>query len=360
MKKKSIIIATGGTGGHINPAIATAECFIKNDYDVLVVGNDKIEKYLVGKNIKYKIVSCGSSLTSFKSVANIIKGMFQSFRIIINFKPLAVIGFGSYTTLPMLLVSKFKKITIFLHEGNSFVGKINRLFLDNAKYIFTSFQELYGINIKYTSKVQFTGVPVRKEIKKLSDNAFKYPKDDEKFKILITGGSGGASFFSNDFLKVFEYLNANLRKKIKVFHQVKLKEELDTVRSLYEKLNIESEVLQFFDDFPQKVVESHLVICRSGIGTASELSAIGRPTVFVPSPNVANDHQLYNANFFKRNGACIVIEEKYFVANDFTRKLEELINSEDILIDMSKKIKGIAIFDAEDKIVKIVGDELVL
>lgn len=354
--EKKVLIATGGTGGHINPALALAEHLIGNKFEVLITGNEKLKSYISAKDINYKIISSGSSLKNFKSLFNIFKGFFQSLWLLFRFKPAVVIGFGSYCTFPVLLASKFMKKTILLHEGNSFVGKVNNCFLKNAEYIFTSFQEIYGININQCNKIYFTGVPVKNEIKKYYGNEYSLPKANEKFKILITGGSGGASFFSGIFLETFNNIDKNIKDNLKIYQQVKEEEELHKVKTFYENLGIDCEVKMFFDDLPQKMLESHLVICRSGVGTASELTIIGRPTIFVPSPNVANDHQLYNANFYKKSGAALMLEEKNFSVNNFANELNELIKNGEKLKNLAKNIKAMAILDAGEKIERIVND----
>ncbi|MDR1499251.1 MAG: UDP-N-acetylglucosamine--N-acetylmuramyl-(pentapeptide) pyrophosphoryl-undecaprenol N-acetylglucosamine transferase [Rickettsiales bacterium] len=355
MEEKKVIIASGGTGGHINPAVAVAKYLNKKNYKVLVVGNDKIEKYLKDGKIEYKIIESGSSLTRPKSVLNILKGIFQSLKIVFDFKPSVVIGFGSYATLPVLIVCKLKRVPILLHEGNSFIGRINKLFLGGARYLFTSFQEIYGMNIKYSNKIHFTGIPMRSEVKELYDNIYTYPKEGEKLTILITGGSGGASFFSNRFLDTFQYIDEKIRKTMRIFHQVKEKDEVEKVKLFYDKLNIESDVRTFFDDLPGKILESHLVICRSGAGTISEISVVGRPVIFFPSPNVVNNHQMYNAKFFERNGAGIILEEALFVPIDFARTLVSIIDNKTKLIQMAEKVKSMANLDAEKEIEKIVA-----
>ena len=224
-----------------------------------------------------------------------------------------IIGFGSYTTLPVLMAARFKKIPFCLHEQNSHIGKVNRFFLKDAKYIFTSFQEIYGMKIEYSDKIVFTGIPIRNEVKKYSNSEYTYPKDNEKFNIVITGGSGGASFFSNEFIKTFSFLDKKIKNKIRIFHQVKNIEEIDFVTNFYEKENIEHTIKPFFENMPELMFKGHLIIARSGVGTISEITAIGRPVIFVPSPNVVNDHQTYNANFYKRNNACLLVEEKSFI-----------------------------------------------
>ena len=353
MKNNSIIISTGGTGGHIIPAIALANYFLENKYNVLVVGDDNVKKYLTDEKIKFQKIDSGSSLRKIKSVTNIIKGFFQSLKIIKNNKPDAVIGFGCYTTLPMLMACKFKKVSIFLHEGNAFIGRINRLFSKDCVNIFTSFQELYGMDYKYSDKIVFSGSVVRNEIKSYYDSVYKKKDNNEKIKILITGGSGGASFFGKEFIKVFLYIDKNLKNRIEVYHQVKGKNEIDEVKYFYNKENIRSEVKEFFEDLPKKMYDSDLIVCRSGIGTISEISFIGRACIMVPSPNVVNDHQTYNAKFFERSNACVLLEEKSFVAQNFAKTFEDII--ENRLETLAKNIKSMAVLDADEKIYNTVN-----
>ena len=353
MKNNSIIISTGGTGGHIIPAVALAEYFSEKKYSGMVVGDDNVKKYLNGDKIKFQKINSGSSLRKVKSVMNIIKGFLQSLKIVKNIKPDAVIGFGCYTTLPMLMACKIKKVPIFLHEGNAFIGKINRFFSKDCINIFTSFQELYGMDYKYSNKIVFSGSVVRNEVKSYYNDIYKNKSANEKIKILITGGSGGASFFSKEFIKVFLYINKNLKDRLEICHQVKGKNEIDEVKYFYNKENIKSEVKDFFDDLPKKMYDSDLIICRSGIGTISEISFIGRACIMVPSPNVANNHQTYNAKFFERSNACFLLEEKSFVAQNFAKTFEDIINNK--LEILAKNIKSMAVLDADEKIYNIIN-----
>lgn len=355
MEPKKIIISTGGTGGHIFPALVLARYLKNNGFDVLITGNEKIRDYLKNEELEYRIISSGYSLKSFKSIKNIVVGIVQSFKLLKKFKPDMIIGFGSYTTLPILLVACFKKIPFCLHEQNSHIGNINRFFLKNAKYIFTSFQEIYGIKIEYSDKIVFTGVPIRDEVKKYSNNEYIYPKENEKFNIIVTGGSGGASFFSNEFIKTFSFMDKKIKDKIRIFHQVKELEEMDFVEDFYKKENVECVVKPFFENMPELMFRSHLIVARSGVGTASEIAAIGRPVIFVPSPNVMNNHQTYNANFYKRNDACLVVEEKSFIPSNFAKLLTDLILNKEKLEEMAGNIKKLAVGNAEEAIAGYIG-----
>ena len=344
--RNSIIISTGGTGGHIIPAVALAEYFLSKKYNVIIVGDNNTEKYIRNDKITFKKIESGSSLKSIKSLFKIFKGFLQSLKIIKNESPDAVIGFGCYTTFPMLLASKIKRVPIFLHEGNAFAGKVNRVFSKYCVNLFTSFQEIYGIDVKQSDKIIFTGSIVRDNVKKYYNTVYK--KDSDNIKILITGGSGGASFLSKEFIKVFLHIDKNLKNKLFIYHQVKTKEELDEVKLFYNKENIKSEVKLFFEDLPEKIFNSDLVVCRCGIGTLSELSVIGRASIMIPSPNVANNHQLYNARFFERSKACVLLEEKNFVAQNFANIFVDVINNR--LEELANNIKSMAVVNADETV----------
>ena len=351
--RNNIIIATGGTGGHIIPAVALADYFIKNKYNVIITGDSNTKKYINNDKITFYELESGSSVKKIKSLFRIFIGFLHSFKIIQKTKPDAIIGFGCYRTFPILLASKFKKVPIFLHEGNSVIGKVNRLFLKDCVNIFTSFQEIYGMDVKQSEKIIFSGSVIREGVKKYYNTSYKIKKSN-KINILITGGSGGASFFSTEFIKVFSFLEKDIKSRLFIFHQVKTEEELNLVKSFYNKENIKSKVSLFFDDLPQKIYNSDLVVCRCGIGTTSELSVIGRASIMVPSPNVTNNHQFYNGKFFQRSGACYLLEENQFSPKDFVYVLLDILNNR--LVELSNNIKAMAVIDADKVIYTVVND----
>ncbi|MDR1425939.1 MAG: undecaprenyldiphospho-muramoylpentapeptide beta-N-acetylglucosaminyltransferase [Rickettsiales bacterium] len=360
MGPKNIIVATGGTAGHIFPAISVGLLLKERGYDVLFIGNRSIEEYLGSFDFSYELIESPKEPKKLRSLFSLLKGIWQSFKIFRKFRPDAVIGFGGYTTIPTLLMAKFMGIKIYIHEQNLYVGDTNRFFLKYARCVFTSLQEIYGISIDYKDRVYFTGNPVRREIKELYNlSDFQYPKEDETFNILITGGSGGSSFLATELLKAFRFLKKETKHKIHIFHQVKREEEIEIATSFYEKEAIVAEVKLFFKDLVKKILQSHLIICRAGMGTSSELAAIGRPAIFIPSPNVKNNHQLHNAKFFERSGACLILEESNFSPESFASSLESLMGDREKLLDLASNMKKLAITDAEEKIVNYIDDDII-
>ena len=343
--KKRIILTTGGTGGHIFPAITTSNLLKEAGYSVMIVGDKQLEKYADSIECEYKIVETGKT-KSIKTVISLIKGFFQNVAIIKKFKPDLVIGFGSYATFSTLLASKFLKIPFFLHESNSTIGKVNKWMSNFANCIMTNFHELYGINIKNTNKIKIVGMPIRENIAKLANKEYKYPdfSKNEKFNIFITCGSGGATFFGTPLIEAIKLLDSKIKKSIIMHHQVRLN-DLDSVREFYKNENIEAEVKTFFTNMDEQFKNANLVISRSGTGTISELMTVGIPTIFIPSPNVANNHQYKNTELLAKSNACVLQEEKDFNPENFAKLLTDLIlnkeNKLNVLRENTQKFSNI-------------------
>lgn len=341
--KKKILLSTGGTGGHIFPTIVISKILTENNYEVLIVSDEQLNKYLNEIEYAYKIIQTGKT-KAFKSMLLISKAIIQNYTLFKKFKPDLVIGFGSYATFPTLIISKFLKIPLFLHESNSIIGAVNRWFSGYANTILINFPELYGINISNAEKLKVVGMPVRNEILELANLEYNYPDFDknEKFNILITAGSGGANFFSNQLLEVFEKLDKTMKKRLHIIHQARV-EDLEKVKEFYVKNNISNEVKIFFNNIYEKYKVANLVICRSGTGTISEISTIGLPTIFIPSPNVLNDHQTKNVLIFEKENACILQKEVDFEIEKFYTILYDLVlNKNDILFTLKNNIKKLS------------------
>lgn len=354
-KKPKIFLSTGGSGGHIFPAVAVAEKLTEKKYNTCIIADKIYEKYSYN-NLNHRIIDAGKTLSSFSSIKNIIFGFFQSKKLIKQEKPDLVIGFGSYATLPMLLACFCTKTPFILHEQNAYIGKINKVFGEHAKKIMTTYHELYGIKYKDMNKIVYTGNPVRKDIKRLYNSEYKYPKKDEKFVVLITGGSGGAKIFSEYLPKIFDANHKEEQKNLKIYHQVR-EEYLDEVRDHYKKLNIEAKVSTFFKNMDALLEESHLVIGRAGSGTLCETSIAGKPSILIPLANSANDHQEMNAKTYKKNNSAIIVLEKDFNIKDFQKLFFETIIDKNKLEEVSRNARKLAVINAEENIFKVIEDQ---
>lgn len=355
-KKLKIFLATGGSGGHIFPAISVAEKLTEDKNNICIVADSVYEKYS-SNNLNYRTINASKTLRSVKDIFKILSGFFQAKKLIKTEKPDLIVSFGSYATLPTLMACYWTKTPFIIHEQNAYVGKVNRLFGRYAKKIMTSYYEIYGVNYNDMKKVVYTGMPVRKNIKDLYKVNYAYPTNDEKFIILITGGSAGAKIFSEFLPKIFDEEHKKLQKNIKVYHQVR-EEYLDTVKDYYRKINLDAVVSPFFNNMDELLAKAHLVIGRSGSGTLFETAMAGIPSIVIPLINSANNHQKINAKVFEKNNASIVVLEKNFNIKDFQKIFFELIEDKEKLERMSNNAKKIAIPNADENILKIIKESI--
>jgi UDP-N-acetylglucosamine--N-acetylmuramyl-(pentapeptide) pyrophosphoryl-undecaprenol N-acetylglucosamine transferase len=355
-KQKKIFLATGGSGGHIFPAISVAEELSKsNDFDITIVADEIYKKYSSTIKFKNKIINTSKTLRNFKGLKNIVCAFWNAMFFLKSEKPDLIIGFGSYATFPILLACVFKGIPFILHEQNTYIGKVNKIFGRFAKKIMISYPEIYGINYNDMKKVIYTGSPIRSNIRELCKLKYSYPKEDEEFNVLITGGSSGSKIFSQYLPKIFNKEYEKEQKKLKIFHQVR-EEYVDEVIKYYKDIKLNAVVSSFFNNMNDLLSKSHLVIGRSGSGTVVETSIAGKPIIFIPLMSIKNNKQEDNAKFVEKYGGAIVILEKDFSIKNFQTIFFDLIKDKEKLESMANNIKSIAIIDANEKISNIVKE----
>ena len=355
-KRFKIFLATGGSGGHIFPAISIAEKLTKENNNICIVADRVYEKYS-SLNLNYRIIDAGKTIRSFSDIKSILKGFLQARKLIKEEKPDLVIGFGSYATLPTLMACLVCRIPFILHEQNAYIGKINKIFGKYAKKIMTTYHELYGVKFDDMNKIVYTGSPVRENIKKLYNIEYHYPKDDEKLIVLITGGSAGARIFSEFLPKIFDEDHKTEQKKIKVYHQVR-EEFVIKTKEYYKKINLDATVKPFFDNMDELLSKAHIVIGRAGSGTLCETAVAGRPSVLIPLTNRGNNRQEVNAQNFEKNNAGVMVLEKDFNIKDFQKMFFELIKDKEKLEEMSKNAKKLAVPNADENILNIINTVL--
>jgi UDP-N-acetylglucosamine--N-acetylmuramyl-(pentapeptide) pyrophosphoryl-undecaprenol N-acetylglucosamine transferase len=289
MAQSKIVLAAGGTGGHVFPAVAVATELEKMGYTTEFFTDVRGEKYL--KNQKYKIINSASP-NSFKALGKLVLGFFESLAELAFDRPKVVVGFGGYPSFPPLLAAKVLFIKTVLHEQNAVQGLANRVLA------------------KVATKVANTGNPVRPDIK-----FTPYPAKSDKLNILITGGSQGAKLFADIIPKALSHFAG----KLNIVHQA-----APDVAEEYKKLGIDAVVQPFFDDMPKRLEWAHLVICRAGASTIAEAAVSGRPAIFIPLKIAADDHQRKNAESVVAHGGGSLILEDNFNAKTLASLLEDL------------------------------------
>ena len=322
-KIKKIIIATGGTGGHVFPAYSLAKHFLDNKINVEIISDKRGLKYLQDYS-DVKIIEIASS-TIFKknifqllfSTLIIFYSIFRSLIFLLSNRPNLVFGMGGYSSFPVCIAATILRIPFIIYENNLHIGKANRYLLPYAKKVFVSYKELEGIAEKYQKKICEIGNIIRKEILNFQVKSDSN-QSDRKLKILVLGGSQAAKVFAERLPKIFKECN-EAKISLKIYQQC-LPEQNKSLTSFYEHLNIDFEIFNFSNNILDYFSKTNLAITRSGSSMLAELINVKIPFISVPLPSSADDHQLKNAIYYEKNGYSYLIEEK-----DLNAKLFQLI-----------------------------------
>ncbi|MFK7839314.1 MAG: glycosyltransferase [Bdellovibrionales bacterium] len=346
--KPLIILSTGGTGGHIIPAQALATELLKKGYAVEVITDSRGMKFTKGfGGIPIHQISAG---TFGKGLPKLILGLLQSMILLIKNRPDCVIGFGGYPSFPGILAAQILCIPNILHESNAIFGKANKALGCLATKISLSWNKTQGLSKKEQSKSQVIGNPIREDIAVLAST--QYPDMNETLNILVMGGSLGATVFSEVLPKSFTQLSHNQKSKLKIIQQCR-EADIQAVRKAYKKANIDAELATFIDDVPEALKNCHLFIGRSG-GTVFEITAAGRPAIYVPYPHHADQQQKINADAIAEKGGAWTIEEKDFTPEVLKEKIELFLADPSTLKTAAGKAKTCGTPDAASKLADMI------
>ena len=308
--KKSALIAVGGTGGHVFPGLNLALHLIDKNYDVNVVTDKRGFKYSIPfKNIKIFILP--SSPPIMKNIFTIIYSsiliMFSTFRsliYLISNRPSIIFGMGGYASFHICIAAKILNIKFVIYENNFIIGKANRYLLPLTNKILVSNKDLKGIPKKYEKKIIQVGNIIRKEIL----NFKKEKLDYTKMRILVLGGSQAAKVFAEVLPVIFKECN-DKRISLKIYQHC-LPIQNEELISFYKKSNIDFEIFNFSKNLIEYFSKVNLAITRSGSSMLAELTNVNIPFISVPLPSSADNHQLINANFYKKKNFAFLVEEK--------------------------------------------------
>jgi UDP-N-acetylglucosamine--N-acetylmuramyl-(pentapeptide) pyrophosphoryl-undecaprenol N-acetylglucosamine transferase len=347
-----IVIAGGGTGGHLFPGIAIAEEFLKRDPQsrVIFIGTKRgIEHRLLGP-LGYELKEIdveglkGMGLTALiKSLWAIPKSMWQSRCTLKEFAPDVVIGVGGYASGPAVMAAYLMGIPTAIAEQNALAGNTNRILGKFVNKIFVTYEQ--SRNLFAADKVLVTGNPVRA--------AFAAGLDHVKEKkagrrILIFGGSQGAAAINKTMVAMLPLLQ-KMKDEVRIVHQTG-ERDCEMVRQAYATFGIEAQVSPFIVDMVSAYAASDLIICRAGATSLAEITAAGKASILIPFPWAANDHQTLNAQAMVDAGAAAMIKESDLSAEKLFALMQNLLGHEDKLRDMEAKSKKSGRLDAAARI----------
>jgi len=357
-ESKLIMLAAGGTGGHLFPAEALSHALHAKGMRVVLMTDTRAAEYAGSfpaeavHAVPAATPSGRSPLQQAKALFAILKGTFAARRITSQVKPAIVVGFGGYPTVPPVLGASFAGVRTLIHEQNAVIGRANRFLAGRADIIATGFAKVGGLTLAQQAKCRHVGNPVRPAVIEAAGQAYEPPGED-KIRLLVFGGSQGARIMADIVPPAVELLSEAERARISIVQQARVEDD-ERVRGVFEKLGIRATVAPFFKDLPAQMAAAHLVIARSGASTVAELSVIGRPGILVPLPGSLDQDQAANAAFLAEAGAATRILQPEFTPQRLANELSQLIAEPEHLTTMAANAKSAGIPDAADRLADLV------
>jgi UDP-N-acetylglucosamine--N-acetylmuramyl-(pentapeptide) pyrophosphoryl-undecaprenol N-acetylglucosamine transferase len=360
MEKRSgspvVMVAAGGTGGHLFPAEALAVALSRRGVTVDLITDERASRYGEFPGHATHIVPSATfaGRNPFQiagAMSKLCRGTLSAWRLFGRLRPAAVVGFGGYPTIPPLYAAVLRGIPTIAHEQNGVLGRANRLLARRVQTIATGFRGLLADDRELAAKVTHTGNPVRSAVVEAA--AVPYPDAHGPLRILVFGGSQGARVMADVVPPAIELVPMAVRARLAVTQQAR-EEDIARVKSAYERLGIAAEVAPFFRDLPARIAASHVVISRSGASTVAELAAIGRPAILVPLPHALDQDQRANAGMLERAGGAIMMEQTHFTPDRVAAEIARLAASPEKLAAMAAAARGQGVLDGADRLADLV------
>jgi UDP-N-acetylglucosamine--N-acetylmuramyl-(pentapeptide) pyrophosphoryl-undecaprenol N-acetylglucosamine transferase len=353
-----VLLAAGGTGGHLFPAEALAEALRRRGIEVDLATDERATRY--GHDFPARQTHVIPSATIrgrdpvslVKTAGTLGVGAMKALLLLRRIRPAAVVGFGGYPTLPPLLAATLRRIPTVIHDANAVMGRANRMLSARVTAIATSFPGM-TLDARLAKKSTFTGNPVRPMVIAAAAQPYAAPSVTGPLNLLITGGSQGARVMADIVPGAIERLAPALRARLVVVQQARGEDEA-RVRDAYARLGVNAEVAPFFADLPARIAASHLIVSRSGASTVAELAAIGRPSILVPLPGALDQDQLANANVLAKAGGAIVLQQDDFTPERLAGEITALAADPAKLSAMAAGAKSAGVLDAADRLADLV------
>lgn len=349
--KRPILLAAGGTGGHLFPAEALAEVLVQRGELVELVTDTRVDSWVERfpgdvNTITAGTVTGSSLWAKIRGAWRLFIGLKQANALLGRINPKVVVGFGGYPTVPPILAARFKGIPTVIHEGNAVMGRANRFLAPKVNRIATGFPLKTD---EFPEKTEVTGNPVRKPVLHAAEIPYPALTEGGPVRLLVFGGSQGARVMSDVLPNALQNMPEALRKRIHITQQAR-DEDVFRVTKLYEKMGVAHVVEHFFLDLPQRIAESHLVIGRAGASTVSELGVIGRPAILVPLPGALDQDQAANGEVLAKAGGAIVMAQSAFTPIAVAELIGKLVAEPALLTSMATSARRIGVSNAAERL----------
>ena len=353
-----IVLAAGGTGGHLFPAEALAGALIGRGVTVDLITDDRGTGFSKLGNVPVHHIASGGIAgkglaTRARNYGRLALGVLQSRKLLKRLRPSVAVGFGGYPSVPPLLAAQWSEINTVIHEQNAVMGRANRALMKGASKVALSFDQVRFTEHLTQSRKTITGNPVRPAIAEIGTRPYRAPSADGPVNLLVFGGSQGARVFGRVVPAAIALLPEHLRRRLRLVQQVRA-EDLDAATAAYRDIGLEVELKPFFGDMPARYEWAHLVVCRSGASSVTELAASGRPALMIPLPNSIDDHQMANADSLSSKGGGWVMSESAFTPENAAERLASILADSAGLAHAAEAARLAARTDAAERLADLV------
>jgi UDP-N-acetylglucosamine--N-acetylmuramyl-(pentapeptide) pyrophosphoryl-undecaprenol N-acetylglucosamine transferase len=355
-----ILLAAGGTGGHLFPAEALGVELLRRGARVRLVTDARALRYsgLFAPGtidvVPSETVRSRNPLSLARTAFMLAAGTGIALNLMRRLRPAAVIGFGGYPTVPPLFAARLFGVPTLIHDANAVMGRANRLLSSRVNAIATSLPGVLDRDPELAAKTTTTGTPMRPAILAAAAVPFTAPDPTGPLRLLVVGGSQGARVMADIVPAAIERLEPALWRRLVLSQQVR-EEDMDRVGAVYDRLKINAELAPFFGDLPARLASNHLVISRSGAGTVAELGAIGRPSILVPLPGAIDQDQFANAGVLVNANGTIRIAQADFTPERLASEISALAADPARLTAMASGARTVGRLDAAERLADLVA-----
>ncbi len=356
MSMLTVMLAAGGTGGHLFPAEALAQALTRRGVRIELVSDERVEAFAGAfpadavHEIRAGTVTGRSLIGKARGALKLGLGVMQCRGLVRRVNPAVVVGFGGYPTVPPVLAASMLGVQTIIHDQNAVMGRANRFLAKRVTRIATGFPLK---NSPFPEKTVQVGNPVRERVLAAAKIAYEPPTSSGMLRILVSGGSQGARVMSDVVPPAITSLPPEMQARISIVQQARAEDEA-RVRGIYERAGVEAEVKPFFGDLPERIAAAHLVIARSGASTVAELAVIGRPAILVPLPGALDQDQAANAQVLGSVGAAKIVPQAEFTPAWLVDELGKALETPGKLAEQANSALSVGIPDASERLADLV------